>query len=211
MMNASKSQAKRIAACLLSLCLPSAYCKDHLADKPKIMTLWNAGDKGYELYRIPGVVVSKAGTVLAYTTARRTIAQGDWGDSDIVLRRSIDGGKSYLPSQPIAGNGHGVTDNPVAIASHTDGKIHFLYQHQYERVFYMVSSDEGATFSEPRDVTDALASLRGEFPWTVVALGPGHAIQMSSGRLLVPVWLAASKPRPRWNTSPCSVRDHDAL
>jgi len=190
------NRIKFIAICVSALCLPCAYGKSHSSDKPKITTLWNAGDKGYELYRIPGVVISKAGTIIAYTNARKTIAQGDWGDSDIMMRRSTDGGKTYAASQHIAGNGHGVTDNPVAIASQMDGKIHFLYQHNYERVFYMVSSDDGATFSTPVDVTDALVGLRSEFPWSVVALGPGHAIQMTSGRLLVPVWLAASKRRP---------------
>ena len=188
----------RIASFLAVVLVGSicAHADPDLAQKPEKLILWSAGDQGYELFRIPGIVVSKRGTILAYTNARRTIAQGDWGDSDIMLRRSADGGKTYQRSQHIAGDGHGVTDNPVAIAAQTDGKIHFLYQHDYARVFYMVSSDEGQTFSPAVDITGALEDLRSDFPWTVVALGPGHAIQMTTGRLLVPVWLAAGKVHP---------------
>ena len=152
--------------------------------------LWHAGDEGYDTYRIPGIVVSRRGTVLAYGVARRHLQDGDWSDSDIMLRRSVDGGKDWEPSKKIAGDSHGVTDNPVAIASHKKGVVYFLYQHNYERVFYMRSKNDGASFSQPVDITSALDSLKVQFAWTVVALGPGHAIELRSGRLLVPVWLA---------------------
>ena len=40
--------------------------------------LFEAGKEGYALYRIPGIVVTKQGTVLAYCEARRVIvATGD--------------------------------------------------------------------------------------------------------------------------------------
>ncbi|HEU5340021.1 sialidase family protein [Edaphobacter sp.] len=153
--------------------------------------LWQGGTGGYETYRIPGIVVTARGTVLAYGVGRRYLKDGDWSDSDILLRRSLDGGQSWQMSQHIAGDSHGVTDNPVAIADHEHGLVHLLYQHDYARVFYMRSNDDGANFSKPVDITAALEGLRSQFNWTVVALGPGHAIQLRSGRLLVPVWMAA--------------------
>lgn len=153
--------------------------------------LWQGGTGGYETYRIPGIVVTMDGTVLAYGVGRRYLKDGDWSDSDILMRRSVDGGKSWLPSQHIAGDGHGVTDNPVAISDREHGVVHLLYQHDYARVFYMRSTDDGASFTQPVDITAALEGLRAQFHWTVVALGPGHAIQLRSGRLLVPVWMAA--------------------
>ena len=156
--------------------------------------LWQGGVGGYETYRIPGIVVTARGTVLAYSVGRRYLKDGDWSDGDILLRRSLDGGHSWEPSMRVAGNSHGVTDNPVAIADHRKGVVHFLYQHDYARVFYMRSKDDGASFTKPVDITAALEGLRPQFNWTVVALGPGHAIQLKSGRLLVPVWLAAGAP-----------------
>jgi sialidase-1 len=152
--------------------------------------LWHAGDNEYETYRIPGIIVTARGAVLAYGVARRFLKDGDWSDSDIMLRRSLDDGKTWESSKRIAGDLHGVTDNPVAIASRRKGDVHFLYQHNYERIFYMRSRDDGATFSTPVDITSALDTLRSQFAWTVVALGPGHAIELRSGRLLVPVWMA---------------------
>lgn len=177
-----------------SVCAISAQTPTVMAQKqqPGIEStlLWHAGDQGYDTYRIPGIVVSRRGVVLAYGVARRHLQDGDWSDSDIMLRRSVDGGEHWEPSKKIAGDSHGVTDNPVAIASRKKGVVHFLYQHNYARVFYMRSKDDGASFSKPVDITSALDSLKAQFAWTVVALGPGHAIELRSGRLLVPVWLA---------------------
>jgi sialidase-1 len=152
--------------------------------------LWPSGTEGYETFRIPGIVATPKGTILAYGVGRRFLKDGDWSDSDILLRRSLDQGKTWEVSHKIAGDGHGVTDNPVAIASRKKGRVHFLYQHNYERIFYMQSNDDGATFSPPVDITSALEALRSQFAWTVVALGPGHAIELRNGRLLVPVWMA---------------------
>jgi sialidase-1 len=46
------------------------------------------------------------------------------------------------------------------------------------------------TFSEPTEITAAFEGLRHEYAWRVLATGPGHGIQASNGRLLVPVWLS---------------------
>lgn len=183
----------------LALCYPLLMATLGLAQpnsKPQMHStlLWHAGDAGYDTYRIPGIVVTSNGTVLAYANARRHLKDGDWSDSDIMLRRSLDNGQHWTPSQRIAGDSHGVTDNPVAIASKKSGLVHFLYQHDYANIFYMRSKDDGATFSQATDITAALEDLRKTFAWTVVALGPGHAIELTNGRLLVPVWLAAGAP-----------------
>ncbi|MES2393881.1 MAG: sialidase family protein [Acidobacteriota bacterium] len=183
----------RLAITSLLLCsLPSSLA---LAEKPQLKQsrLWYAGEDGYDTYRIPGIVVTANGTLVAYGVARRNLKDGDWGDNDIVMRRSTDHGKHWEKSRRIAGDSHGVTDNPVAIASRAGRVLHFLYQHDYANVYYMKSQDDGATFSEPVDITSALTGLRSQFDWNVVALGPGHAIELMSGRLLVPVWLAAAK------------------
>jgi sialidase-1 len=178
------------AVLLCALSFASAH-----GEKPHLnqTRLWYAGENGYDTYRIPGIVVTAKGSVLAYGVARRRLRDGDWGDIDIVLRRSTDGGKHWDKSRRIAGNSQGVTDNPVAIAAREEDLVHLLYQHDYAKVYYMKSMDDGVTFSTPIEITSSLIDLRPQFNWNVVALGPGHAIELKSGRLLVPVWLGAGK------------------
>jgi sialidase-1 len=156
--------------------------------------LWNASIGGYQTYRIPGIVATKRGVIIAYTSARRTLELGDWSNIDIVLRRSVDGGRTWEPSRRIAGDSHGTTDNPVAIVDRQTGTIHFLFQKNYARCYYMQSKDDGRTFSEPVDITAVFEKFRPEYDWHVIAPGVGHAIQLRSGRLLVPVWLAIGAP-----------------
>ena len=169
-------------------------------------TLFTAGDAGYSLYRIPGLVVTARGTVLAYCEARRS-DRGDWGTIDVLLRRSTDGGRHWLPPQHIAHHGPPVprnavvlekklagesdrtVNNPVAIADR-DGTVHFLYCAEYARCFLMESRDQGETWSAPVDITATFDRFRPEYAWRVLATGPGHGIQLRSGRLLVPVWLS---------------------
>ena len=159
---------------------------------------------GIARYRIPGIVVTTKGTVLAYCEARKNNAK-DWGEIEVHLRRSTDGGKTWLPSQHIAhtatrieGNPHTKTggdreqtvNNPVAIVDRQTGAIEFLYCVNYARCFSMRSTDDGATWSTPVDITASFEPFRKHYDWKVIATGPGHGIQMKGGRLVVPVWLA---------------------
>ena len=163
-----------------------------------------AGMHGVTLYRIPGIVVTPKGTVLAYCEARRD-SRADWGEIEIHLRRSLDGGKSWLPAQHIAHHGQrmegnprkktgGETEqtvnNPVAIVDHHTGAIEFLYCLNYARCFSIRSQDDGETWSQPVEITQTFKPFRSRYPWKVIATGPGHGSQLASGRLLVPVWMA---------------------
>ena len=168
--------------------------------------LFEAGTGGYALYRIPGIVVTPKGTVLAYAEARKT-ARG-WGTIDIVLRRSTDEGSTYSPpvrianvsgpksknpvalAQNLASADEVTYNNPVAIVDHRTGAIHFLFCLEYMRAFYMRSDDDGQTFSQPVEITTAFKAFHPEYDWKVLATGPGHGIQLKSGRLVVPVWLS---------------------
>src|SRR5690349_14692595 len=62
--------------------------------------IFEAGVDGYKLYRIPGIVATAKGTLLAYCEARKS-DKGDWGHIDIVLRRSSDGGATWEPARKI--------------------------------------------------------------------------------------------------------------
>lgn len=171
-------------------------CFLRLAAAPFFETvdLFEVPMEGYQSYRIPAIVATPKGAVLAFTSARRAVS--DWAAIDIVMRRSLDG-KTWQPRRVIAGDGTSTTDNPTPIVDR-GGVIHFLYQVNYVRLFYMRSGDDGVTFTRPVDITAAIDQYRPEYDWNVAAPGPGHAIQLRNGRLLVPIWLSKGgrKHRP---------------
>jgi sialidase-1 len=182
-----------VALLLPALILLAAFGRLGVAEDFSSMNLWNAGMGGYATYRIPGIVTTKRGTVLAYAAARRSLGS-DWADTDIVLRRSTDGGRTFSPSLRIAGLGHGTTDNPTAIADPRTGSIYMLFQQDYAHCFFLRSEDDGRTFSSPADITSAFDGFRPAYQWNVLAPGPGHGIVTRTGRIVVPVWLAAGVP-----------------
>jgi sialidase-1 len=174
----------------------------------KTSDLFVAGEAGYEIFRIPGIIVTSKGTLLAYCEARKT--SSDWGRIDVMMRRSTDGGETWSPMKkiveppqdaklnPVAAR-EGMTpennltiNNPLAIADKS-GAVHFLYCIEYGRCFYIRSDDDGLTFSEPVEITSAFEAYRGEYDWNVLATGPNHGIQLKNGRLIVPVWLSTGE------------------
>lgn len=194
-----------LAVCFIPwlACAETAHAAEPLLEK---VDLFRTGEGGYALYRIPGIVVTAKGAVLAYCEARRT-GKSDWDTIDIFLRRSTDGGKTWEAPRKIAdipgpksrnavatGKNLGRTDdvtynNPVAIVDR-DGSIHFLFCLAYMRCFYMRSNDDGASFSKPVEITAAFEKFRPAFDWKVLATGPAHGIQLKNGRLIVPIWLS---------------------
>jgi sialidase-1 len=81
-------------------------------------------------------------------------------------------------------------NNPVAIVDRISGSVEFLYCVNYARCFSIRSLDDGVSWSDPIEITATFEAFRPQCNWKVLATGPGHGIQLSSGRLLVPVWLA---------------------
>src|ERR1044072_6044558 len=71
--------------------------------------------------------------------------------------------------------------NPVLIADR-DGTVHMLFCLEYMRCFYQRSTDDGLTWGAPTEITQAFESFKEDYPWTVLATGPNHSIQLTSGR-----------------------------
>jgi sialidase-1 len=164
---------------------------------PEKQVLFEGGAGGYAGYRIPALVVTARGTLLAFCAARKAL--GDWDNINIVMRRSADGGRTWEPARVIAERGTVTVDNPVPIADRVTGAVHFLFQVNYSQLMYMRSGDDGRAFSTPRDITEVVHDFRRgwvsgtaqeRFGWTVMAPGPGHGIQLSGGRLLSTLWMS---------------------
>jgi sialidase-1 len=150
--------------------------------------LFRAGEGGYATYRIPAIAVTMRGALLAFCAAR--VEPGDWSEIAIALRRSTDSGATWSPMHIIASRPGATVDNPTPIVDRETGTVHFLHQVNYERCCYLRSDDDGLSWSDPVDITPTLEQFRPEYPWTVIAPGPGHGIQLRNGRLIAPVWLS---------------------
>lgn len=157
--------------------------------------LFVAEAEGYHSCRIPGLLVTPCGSLLATCEARRGHG-GDYDDSDIRLRRSADGGQTWEPSRAVVCNrdyGPGPIHNFALVGDRDTGAVHAVYSHDYARLFYRRSDDDGASFAPPIDLTAVAARWRHAYPWVVVAAGPGHGVQLRGGRLLFPVWLSTDR------------------
>jgi sialidase-1 len=170
--------------------------------------VYKKGEFGYPNFRIPAIVLSNEGTLLAFAEARQG---GDHSKNDIVLRRSTDNGQTWGPLQVIAEMGGDSLNDPAAVVTDS-GRIFLFFQRFPEGVhtrtmdhtiialpgyggprnvqaFLTYSDDDGTTWSEPRDVS---REFRAE---DCIATGcPGVGIQLTrgdhKGRTLFPIYEA---------------------
>ncbi len=143
--------------------------------------IYVGGEGGYAIYRIPAIAVSTKGTVLAFAEARKN-GPADHGDIDLVVRRSFDNGATWGPMQVIHDDGAHTIGNPAPVVDRETGEIILLFNRDNTNVLITRSADDGATWSAPSDITKAVKPPE----WEWYAMGPGHAIQLRTGRLLVP-------------------------
>ncbi len=143
----------------------------------------------YAICRIPGLIRTAKGTLIAYYECRRE-SRSDWAEIDLKWIRSCDRGTSWEPMGLLRGEGN-TLNNPVMI-SHGE-RIHFLFCKNYKDIYHAVSEDDGRHFSEPRRL-EGIAEGVQRF-YNVVAVGPGHGI-VHGNRLLVPVWFAYNEQDP---------------
>ena len=114
--------------------------------------VFTARTHGFYTYRIPTIVVTQKGTILAFSEAR-VGTPSDWAKMSIVMRRSLDNGKTWGPLIKVVSNEEETAHNMVAIVSIDSNLIHFLYTLGYRRVFYMESKDDGQSFSKPKEIS----------------------------------------------------------
>ncbi|MDY0355526.1 MAG: sialidase family protein [Sedimentisphaerales bacterium] len=169
--------------------------------KPTLTDLYIGGEDGYHTYRIPSLLVTNKGTLLAFCEGRKG-GRGDSGNIDLLVRRSEDGGKTWSRQQVVWDDGANTCGNPCPVVDERTGTIWLTMtwnhgqdtEHQImqaagkdtRRVFVTHSDDDGRTWAEPRQITEN--TKRPEWRW--FATGPGVGIQLKhgrwQGRLLIP-------------------------
>jgi sialidase-1 len=181
------------------------------------VTVFESGKEGHKSYRIPAIVSLKNGTLLAFAEGR-VHGAGDFGDINIVMKRSSDKGKTWSSLQYIAEFDTLQCGNPAPVVDLTDpqypeGRIFLFYNtgnnhegevrkgHGYKQVWYKTSVDAGQTWSVAVDITlqvhrpmqpKANPAYNFSEDWRTYANTPGHAMQFRNGKYKGRIFVAAN-------------------
>jgi len=160
-----------------------------------------SGQGGYHTYRIPSLLMSGTGTLLAFCEGRKS-GRGDAGDIDLLLKRSRDQGQTWQPAQLVWDEASNTCGNPCPVLDRDTGTIWlFLTWNRGEdlepkiiaqqsqdtrRVFVTSSTNDGRAWAKPREITADVKRTN----WTWYATGPGAGLQTEhgphKGRLIIP-------------------------
>jgi sialidase-1 len=159
--------------------------------------LFVAGEAGYHTFRIPALVVTPKGTLLAFAEGRKA-GRADSGDIDLVVKRSTDSGKTFTPVKVLWDDGENTCGNPCPIVDQRTGTVVLLMTRnlgsdkepelttgkgkESRTVWVTRSEDDGVTWAKPVEITKDAKKPE----WTWYATGPGAGIQMRSGRMVAP-------------------------
>lgn len=158
--------------------------------------VYRAGADGYHTYRIPALLATRTGTLLAFGEGRRNSAS-DTGDIDVLLKRSTNAGRTWSAAQVIADMGSDTIGNPCPVQDRKTGVIWLPLTSNSgtisekriiageappRRVWFTSSRDDGRTWSPLSEITASV--MRPDWAW--YATGPGNGIQLRTGRLVIP-------------------------
>ncbi|MEJ3750269.1 sialidase family protein [Actinomycetes bacterium KLBMP 9797] len=160
----------------------------------------------YHSFRIPSLIRTKANSLLAFVEGRAANNR-DWGNINLLYKRSTDNGATWSGLREVVGAGQGTWGNPTAVVDQSNGKIWLFMSWnpagysqngndgtlpitawEHRKVYVSSSTDDGLTFTDPVDMTATLKprTLANGSVWDWDAVGPGVGIQMSNGTLVVP-------------------------
>ncbi len=175
----------------MNSCSKEKYVPETL--EPRSITITDVpfypGKDGYASYRIPAIVVTKSGIILAFAEGRRNSYE-DHGDIDIVMKRSLDNGVSWSNLIVIKNDGTNRCQNPVPTYIPDINRVVLVTCWNYgatgvRQVFARHSDDEGVTWSHDKNIT---SSVKGDWNW--YGTGPCHGIVKKhppfKGRIIVP-------------------------
>jgi len=158
------------------------------AEGVEYQQLFVSGEQEGRGYRIPAMVVLPGDIILAFSESRADPFL-DWGDIDLVMKRSTDGGKTWGSIITLRDEGTHTAGNPCPVFNNITQTVWLPYCVDNKQVFIMNSTDYGITWSAPREITQELNLELN--PSTnplnlLYATGPGNGIQLSSGRIIIP-------------------------
>lgn len=157
-----------------------------------------AGEDGVTEYRIPVLVTANDGSLLAICDARVNRTGDAPNNIDIVMKRSMDGGRSWGALKVLADVGEGAAADSCAVVDRHTGTIWVFFGYYPVGIgsrnarpglygptvmlWSVKSENNGRTWSKPIDVTAMVKKPE----WRAGSPGPGVGIQTRSGRLIIP-------------------------
>jgi sialidase-1 len=189
-----------IFTCLIFGFLSQSFGQNQ-AHKDSLNFIFKSGTEGYASFRIPAIITTTKGTLLAFAEGRKKGAS-DSGDIDLVMKSSNDQGKTWSKLKVVRDDADNVCGNPAPVVDQKTGIIYLLStwnlgadneksiinqtSKDTRRVYVLSSSDNGENWSEAKEITATVKPTT----WTWYATGPCHGIQVENGgtkgRLIIP-------------------------
>lgn len=162
-----------------------------------------AGDDNVNTYRIPGIVQTDKGTLIAVYDIRYNDSRDLPGNIDVGMNRSTNNGKTWEPMKNIMDMGaphenNGIGDPAILFDPMTKkifvaalwskgnrsiaGSLPGLSPDTTGQYVLVSSSDDGLTWSAPYSITEQIKNPA----WHLFFAGPGMGIAMKDGKLVFP-------------------------
>ena len=181
------------------------------------VAVFTSGTEGHKSYRIPAIIALKNKEILAFAEGRVNNS-GDFGDINIVMKRSADKGRTWSPVKVLVNYASLQAGNPAPVvdmldAEHPQGVVYLFYNtgnnHEGEvrkgnglrEVWYIKSTDQGKSWSDAVNITlqahrpfqpTANPAYQFKEDWRTYANTPGHAFQFQHGVYKGRIFVAAN-------------------
>lgn len=159
--------------------------------------LFHQGDAGVHTYRIPALLETRKGTLLAVADARHDSNRDLPSRISLVMRRSLDRGRTWSAAQMIRKVPEGGVGDPSLLLDRKSGRVWCFHAYGPPGVGFgnsrpgprtlqvntIWSDDDGGTWSAPLDLTPQLTQPA----WQGMFAASGTHFETSRGRFLVPL------------------------
>lgn len=155
----------------------------------------------YHSFRIPSLIRTTDDTLIAFVEGRAD-SNEDFGNINLLYKRSTDNGATWSALSEVVGSGLGVWGNPTAVVDRSNNKIWLFMNYQPatsgtvdswddRQVWVSSSTNDGVSWSAPVNMSATLKprTLASGASWNWDAVGPGVGIQTTyrnAGRLVIP-------------------------
>jgi len=196
-------------SCCLLLFISSIAAQENI--------VFQGGKEGHAIYRIPAIISLPNGELLAFAEGR-VHGTDDFGDINLVMKRSLDEGNTWSPLQMLVDYDSLQAGNPAPVVdlhdpAYPQGVVYLFFNtgnnHEYEvrmnlgvrEVWMMKSFDLGKSWEVPVNIT--MQTHRPKHPqfnpdynfkedWRHYANTPGHAFQFQEGKFKGRIFVAAN-------------------